>query len=109
MSDHQRRMIRHRLKRWAFLEQELFALEEEIWQQMETSGLQPALTCGRPRLVSSRIRRSRSWLKAVRIGVLFPRPPPCSSWAGLCPAIAGAPAQTKGVERRAATAGCGRP
>jgi hypothetical protein len=43
MSDHHRWMIRSSLKHLAFLEQEVFELDEQILHHIEAAGMQPAL------------------------------------------------------------------
>jgi transposase len=85
MSDHHRRMIRHSLKHLAFLEQELFALDEEIWQQIETSGLQSALALLK---TVPGVQQDSAVQILAEIGPdmrPFPSAAHLSSWAGLCP------------------------
>ena len=43
MSDHHRWVIRSSLKHLAFLEQEIFELDEQILRHIEATGMQPAL------------------------------------------------------------------
>lgn len=85
MSDHHRRMIHHSLKHLAFLEQELLALDEEIWQQIETSGLQPALVLLK---TVPGVQQDSAVQILAEIGPdmrPFPSAAHLSSWAGLCP------------------------
>jgi transposase len=100
MSDHHRRMIGHSLKHLAFLEQELLALDEEIWQQIETSGWQPALALLK---TVPGVQQDSAVQILAEIGPdmrPFPSAAHLSSWAGLCPGNRRSAGKNKGGRTR---------
>ena len=85
MSEHHRRMIRGSLRHLAFLEQELFHLDEEILHHIEAAGLQDALQLLET-LPGVQQDSAVSILAEVGPDMSpFPSAAHLSSWAGLCP------------------------
>ena len=85
MSDHHRRMIRGSLRHLAFLEQELFHLDEDILRHIEASGLQNALQLLK---TLPGVQQDSAVSILAEVGPdrsPFPSAAHLSSWAGLCP------------------------
>ena len=102
-------MIPYALKHLAFLEQELFSLDEDILRHIESVGLQPALQLLQT-LPGVQQDSAVSILAEVGADMsVFPSAAHLSSWAVLCPGNRPAPAKTKVAVRRAAIAGCEPP
>ena len=85
MGDHHRWMIRSCLKHLAFLEQEMFELDEQILHHIEATGMQPALKLLES-LPGVQQNSAASILAEVGPDISpFPSAAHLSSWAGLCP------------------------
>ena len=85
MSAHHRWMIRSSLKHLAFLEQEVFELDEQILRHIQTTGMQSAL-----QLLESLpgVQQDSAVSILAEVGPdmsPFPSSAHLSSWAGLCP------------------------
>jgi transposase len=99
MSDHHRRVIRYALKHLAFLEQELFSLDEDILRHIESVGLQPALQLLQT-LPGVQQDSAVSILAEVGADMsVFPSAAHLSSWAGRCPGNRRSAGKDKGGRR----------